>query len=159
MRADDGRVVTNLLTQALTGEDITLYGSGQQTRSFCYVDDMVDGLLRLMGTERALPGPVNLGNPHEITIAELAERALRLTGSRSRVVHCALPIDDPRRRCPDISRAVALLGWRPVVPLEDGLARTIAWLRQAASQPARQAMAPLETVRLGANGGCDMSQV
>lgn len=134
MRSDDGRVVSNIITQALEGCDITLYGSGNQTRSFCYVDDMVAGLLRLLVFDGALPGPVNLGNPEEITVAELAERVLRLTGSRSRIVHRPLPQDDPRRRCPDIARARDLLGWAPAVSLEMGLRWTIRYF--AAAQPA-----------------------
>ncbi len=129
MRPDDGRVISNVITQALSGSDITVYGTGQQTRSFCYVDDMVEGLLRLMGFPRELPGPVNLGNPREITIVELAERVRAMTASRSRIVNKPLPADDPRRRCPDISLGMRLLDWSPKVPLEIGLARTIAWLK------------------------------
>jgi UDP-glucuronate decarboxylase len=127
MRPDDGRVISNILCQALAGEDVTLYGDGSQTRSFCYVDDMVDGLMRLMDSGVG-DGPVNLGNPDELTVGDLAERVLRLTGSRSRIVYEPLPVDDPRRRCPDIGRARALLGWAPKVALEQGLEATAAWL-------------------------------
>jgi UDP-glucuronate decarboxylase len=127
MRVDDGRVISNVVTQALSGADITLYGRGTQTRSFCFIDDLVEGLLRLMVAPEAPPGPVNLGNPHEITVAELADRVIALTGSRSRIVHLALPEDDPQRRCPDITRAREFLGWLPSVSLDEGLARTVAW--------------------------------
>ena len=132
MRPDDGRVISNVIVQALSGREITVYGTGQQTRSFCFVDDMVDGLLRLMSFPREVPGPVNLGNPREITIAELAERVRAMTGSRSPIVHRQLPADDPRRRCPDITLGMRLLDWSPNVPLEIGLARTIAWLKTKA---------------------------
>ena len=127
MRADDGRVVSNLITQALAGADITLYGDGRQTRSFCYVDDLVAGLLRLLAQDGTLPGPVNLGNPEEVTVAELARRVVALTGARSRIVHRPLPQDDPQRRCPDITRARSLLAWAPTLTLDAGLPRTIAW--------------------------------
>jgi nucleoside-diphosphate-sugar epimerase/spore maturation protein CgeB len=127
MRPDDGRVVSNVICQALAGEDITIYGDGSQTRSFCYVSDLVDGLLRLMESERAVGMPVNLGNPNELTVAELVERVIALTGSRSRVVQRPLPEDDPRRRKPDIARARELLGWSPKVNLQQGLEATIAW--------------------------------
>lgn len=125
MRADDGRVVSNFIVQALRGEDITLYGGGRQTRSFCYRDDLVEGLIRLMDCPEAAAAPVNLGNPEEFTIAELAAIVLELTGSPSRCVDLPLPSDDPRQRCPDISRAEALLGWRPTVSLREGLVPTI----------------------------------
>jgi UDP-glucuronate decarboxylase len=127
MRADDGRVVSNAVCQALRGEDITVYGSGQQTRSFCFVSDLVDGLTRLMSHDGPLGGPVNLGNPTEMTIEELVAVVLRLTGSLSEVVWRPLPVDDPRRRRPDITRARELLGWAPKVPLEVGLKASIAW--------------------------------
>lgn len=133
MRPDDGRVVSNVISQALAGEDITIYGDGSQTRSFCYVDDLVDGLVRLMAVEEEAPGPVNLGNPAEIQVLELAARVLELTGSPSRIAHRALPQDDPRRRRPDISRAEALLGWAPQVPLETGLKATIRWFADGSS--------------------------
>jgi UDP-glucuronate decarboxylase len=131
MREDDGRVISNLITQALTGTDITLYGRGQQTRSFCFVDDLVRGLVTVMLTGSKLPGPVNLGNPYEITILELANRVVRMTGSRSNIVHRPMPQDDPQRRCPDITRAMQLLGWSPQVSLEDGLKLTVNWFRKS----------------------------
>ena len=127
---NDGRVVSNFIGQALRGEDITLYGDGMQTRAFCYVDDMVDGFVRMMGTDDSVTGPVNLGNPHEIPVRELAERIIGLTNSRSRLVHRPLPQDDPLQRCPDIGLAQRLLGWQPRVALEDGLARTIAYFEK-----------------------------
>jgi UDP-glucuronate decarboxylase len=125
MRPDDGRVVSNFVVQALRGENITIYGNGEQTRSFCYVDDLVDGFLRLMNVHGAI-GPINLGNPGEFTMRELADLVVDLTGSRSRIVHKGLPQDDPQRRRPDITRAKAELGWAPKVQLREGLARTIA---------------------------------
>jgi len=127
MHPNDGRVVSNFIIQALMGEDITLYGDGSQTRAFCFVDDLIEGFVRMMATGDDLTGPVNLGNPHEITVRELAERVLAATGSASRIVHRPLPQDDPLQRCPDIALARARLGWEPVVSLEDGLARTIAY--------------------------------
>jgi len=127
MHPDDGRVVSNFIVQALRGEDITLYGEGSQTRAFCYVDDLIEGLVRMMGTDDGVIGPVNLGNPHEITIRALAETVIRLTGSRARIVFRPLPADDPMQRCPDIGRARDVLGWAPTVSLEGGIARTIAW--------------------------------
>jgi UDP-glucuronate decarboxylase len=125
MAENDGRVVSNFVLQALRGQPITLYGSGEQTRSFCHVDDLVEGLLRLMDAE-AVTDPVNLGNPGEFTMRQLAEMICQLTGSQSSIVTLPLPQDDPVRRRPDISRAKALLGWEPVIPLEQGLQRTIA---------------------------------
>ena len=136
MRADDGRVVSNVVTQALAGDDITVYGEGRQTRSFCYVSDLIEGLLRLMAHESRLPGAVNLGNPVELTVGELVRRVLALTGSNSAVVNRPLPEDDPRRRRPDIGRAEALLGWTPRTPLETGLRATIAWFSGDARSPA-----------------------
>lgn len=130
LSAADGRVISNVVSQALNGEDITIFGDGLQTRSFCYVSDQVEGLLRLMEFEDAQPGPVNIGNPIERTICELVETVLTLTGSTSEVVFHPLPLDDPRRRRPDISRAQSLLGWSPEVSLEDGLRATIAWFEQ-----------------------------
>ena len=127
MLPDDGRVVSNFIVQALQSQDITLYGSGEQTRCFCFVDDTIDGLLRLMAGDAT--GPINLGNPHEITMRELARHILRLTGSASKLVFRPLPQDDPRRRCPDITQAQNRLGWSPQVPLEQGLLRTIAYFR------------------------------
>jgi UDP-glucuronate decarboxylase len=127
MRADDGRVVSNVICQALAGEDITVYGDGSQTRSFCYVSDLVDGFLRLMAYQGPFPGAVNLGNPVELTVGDLAEKVLAMTGSSSRIVTRPLPVDDPRRRRPDITRAKQLLGWAPRTSLEVGLKATIAW--------------------------------
>ncbi|MEM7234144.1 MAG: UDP-glucuronic acid decarboxylase family protein [Planctomycetota bacterium] len=123
MAADDGRVVSNFIVQALRGEDLTVYGDGSQTRSFCYVDDLVEGLIRLMESDST--GPVNLGNPCEITVRELAESVLEMIGSESRIVHRDLPSDDPRQRKPDITLARELLDWEPTVPLEVGLRRTV----------------------------------
>jgi len=127
MHPGDGRVVSNFIVQALKGEPITLYGDGAQTRSFCYVDDLVDGLIRLMETGDAVTGPINLGNPGEFSIRALAETVIALTGSRSELVFRPLPEDDPRQRQPDIGKAEAVLGWKPTVSLEDGLGRTIAY--------------------------------
>jgi len=127
MRADDGRVVSNVICQALAGEDITVYGDGSQTRSFCYVSDLVDGFLRLMAYQGSFPGAVNLGNPVELTVGDLAEKVLAMTGSSSRIAKRPLPVDDPRRRRPDISRAKQLLDWSPRTPLDVGLKATIAW--------------------------------
>ncbi|MBB3268212.1 UDP-glucuronate decarboxylase [Azospirillum sp. OGB3] len=125
MHPNDGRVVSNFIMQALRGEPITVYGDGAQTRSFCYVDDLIDGMLRLMDSDAAITGPINIGNPGEFTMLELAEQVIALTGSRSAIEHRPLPQDDPRQRRPDIAKAKALLGWEPAVPLRDGLARTI----------------------------------
>jgi len=122
---NDGRVVSSFIVQALLNRDITLFGEGSQTRSFCYVDDLVDGLLRMMESSSDVVGPLNLGNPNEFTILELAETILDLTGSRSKIVHRPLPEDDPKLRRPDISEADRLLNWRPSVPLRTGLERTI----------------------------------
>ena len=127
MRHDDGRVVSNVICQALAGDDITVYGDGRQTRSFCYVSDLIDGLLRLMEYEGPLPGAVNLGNPNELTIGDLVARVVAMTKTRSQIVHRPLPADDPRRRKPDIGRALSLLGWRPRTTLDAGLEQTIAW--------------------------------
>jgi len=125
MRPDDGRVVSNFIVQALKGQDITVYGDGSQTRSFCFVDDLIDGFLRLMASPASFLGPVNLGNPGEFTIRELAEQVIELTGSASRVVHRPLPADDPQQRRPDISLAKRELNWQPHVPLSVGLTETI----------------------------------
>jgi UDP-glucuronate decarboxylase len=127
MHPNDGRVVSNFIVQALRGEDVTIYGQGEQTRAFCYVDDLIDGFVRMMDTTDDVTGPVNLGNPHEIPVRELAERIIRLTGSRSRIVTRPLPQDDPLQRCPDITRARELLDWEPRVALDQGLGRTIAY--------------------------------
>jgi UDP-glucuronate decarboxylase len=136
MRGDDGRVMSNVIVQALTGADITLYGHGRQTRSFCYVDDLVGGLIALMEVPCDPEGAVNLGNPHEITVAELATRVIDMTGSASRIVHRPLPQDDPQRRCPDIARATRLLDWTPRVALEEGMRRTIDWFAATMPRPA-----------------------
>lgn len=130
MHPNDGRVVSNFIVQALKGENITIYGDGKQTRSFCYVDDLIEGMLRMMDSGEGFPGPVNIGNPSEFTMLELAENVIRLTGSRSKLVFQPLPQDDPRQRQPDISLATEKLGWTPKVGLEDGLKETIAYFRK-----------------------------
>jgi UDP-glucuronate decarboxylase len=127
MHPNDGRVVSNFIVQALKGEPLTIYGDGSQTRSFCYVDDLIEGFLRLMASPDAVTGPVNIGNPGEFTMLQLAGLVLKLTGSRSEIVHRPLPENDPLQRRPDISRAKALLDWEPTIPLEQGLVRTIAY--------------------------------
>jgi UDP-glucuronate decarboxylase len=127
MHPNDGRVVSNFIVQALLGRDITVYGEGSQTRSFCYVDDLVDGLIRLMASPTEVTGPVNIGNPGEFSILELATMVIRLAGSQSRIVHRRLPQDDPKQRRPDISRAQELLDWQPRTDLKEGLIRTIAY--------------------------------
>jgi UDP-glucuronate decarboxylase len=129
MHPSDGRVVSNFIVQALRGEDVTIYGDGSQTRSFCYVDDLIDGMLRMMDSARDFHGPVNLGNPEEFTMLELAEHVLRLTESKSRLVHAPLPPDDPRQRKPEIALARGRLGWTPTVGLEDGLKETISYFK------------------------------
>ncbi len=126
----DGRVVSSFIVQALTGQDITVFGEGQQTRSFCYVDDLIDGFIRLMDSPAEVVGPMNLGNPGEFTILELAQQVIELTGSQSRIVHRPLPEDDPRQRRPDIGMAQAQLGWTPQVSLEEGLRRTIPYFER-----------------------------
>ncbi len=130
MHPQDGRVVSNFIVQAIHGKDITVYGEGSQTRSFCYVDDLVRGLLGLMSTPAEVTGPVNLGNPAEFTIRELAETIIDLTGSSSRIVHRPLPVDDPRRRRPDVSKANELFAWTPTTVLRQGLAETIAYFER-----------------------------
>ena len=130
MHPNDGRVISNFIVQALKNEDITVYGDGSQTRSFCHVDDMVDGLLRLMSAPDSVTGPLNLGNPAEVTIRELAELIISMTGSSSRIVHRPLPADDPTRRRPNISKAQELLGWRPKVPLAEGLKKAISYFEK-----------------------------
>ena len=131
MQLNDGRVVPNFMKQALRGEDLTVYGDGKQTRSFCYVSDEIDGFIRMAKSSEA--GPVNIGNPHEFTILECAERVLAVTGSKSRITFEALPQDDPKQRCPDISKARRLLGWEPKVQLEEGLKLSLEYFRQALS--------------------------
>lgn len=130
MHPNDGRVVSNFILQALQGEDITVFGAGQQTRSFCYADDLIEGLLRLMDTPESFTGPVNLGNPVEFSILELAEKIIELTNSGSRIVYQPLPEDDPQQRQPDISLAQASLEWAPITELEEGLVRTIEYFDQ-----------------------------
>jgi len=127
MHPNDGRVVSNFIMQALTGKPITIYGDGLQSRSFCYVDDLIEGFVRFMGAPASLTGPINLGNPGEFTMKQLAELTIELTGSRSELTYAALPQDDPRQRRPDISQAERELGWSPKIPLREGLARTIAY--------------------------------
>ena len=134
MHPNDGRVVSNFIVQALKNQPITLYGDGSQTRAFCFVDDLIEGMLRLMATEDEVVGPVNIGNPHEIPVSELAARIVKLTGSTSEIVYRPLPQDDPTQRCPDIGLARRLLGWEPTVSLEAGLNRTIAYFRQLLSE-------------------------
>jgi UDP-glucuronate decarboxylase len=143
LSADDGRVVSNVVSQALAGEEITIYGDGSQTRSFCFVDDLVDGLMRLMAFDGPQPGPINLGNPIELTICELVDKVMDLTGSSSEVVYCRLPVDDPKRRRPDISKAEALLDWRPRTALESGLRTTIAWFEEQMGEAARARPRPV----------------
>lgn len=133
MQPDDGRVVSNFMVQALTGQPITIYGHGEQTRSFCFVDDLVNGLLALMESPEHVTGPINLGNPVEFTMLELAESVLELTGSSSELVHMPLPQDDPTRRRPDITRAKDSLAWQPGTPLREGLERTISYFRDVVS--------------------------
>ena len=130
MHPDDGRVVSNFIVQALEGRDITIYGDGSQTRSFCYCDDLIEGFVRLMDSADDVTGPINLGNPGEFTMVQLAETVLRLTKSKSRLVFLPLPADDPRQRQPDIAKAREILGWQPTVPLEAGLERTIDYFRR-----------------------------
>ena len=129
MLENDGRVVSNFIMQAIHNKDITIYGSGTQTRSFCYVDDLVTGMIAVM-EKKNFPGPVNLGNPHEMTILELADMIIRKTGSSSRIVHQPLPEDDPVKRRPDISYAKRELGWEPTVDIEQGIERTIAYFKK-----------------------------
>ena len=139
MQAHDGRVVSNFIVQALNGDPITIYGDGKQTRSFCYVEDLIDGLIRLMETEDSVTGPVNLGNPVEFTMNALAELVIELTGSQSQIEYRPLPADDPKQRQPDITLARVMMGWEPKVPLHAGLERTIAYFRGDA---------PIEPVKL-----------
>ena len=134
MHPNDGRVVSNFIMQALRGEDITLYGDGEQTRSFCFVDDLVDGLFRLMNSADEVTGPINLGNPGEFTIKQLAEAIIDLTGAKSSLTHKPLPQDDPRQRKPNISLAEKTLDWQPIIKLEDGLKKTIAYFEDIVSQ-------------------------
>ena len=135
MHADDGRVVSNLIRQMLSGEEVTIYGDGRQTRCFCFVDDTVEGLLRLMDSDEAAGMPVNLGDPREMTVSHLAAMIIEATGITQPIVHLPLPQDDPRRRKPDISRAREMLKWHPTVSLEDGLLQTVAWFREEFARP------------------------
>jgi UDP-glucuronate decarboxylase len=141
MHPNDGRVVSNFIVQALRGDPITLYGNGSQTRAFCYVDDLIEGWVRLMAAPDDVTGPINIGNPVETTVAELADKIIDLTGSRSKIERRPLPVDDPTQRCPDISRAKSLLGWEPKVPLETGLKKTIEYFDRLLGRNA----APVET--------------
>jgi len=145
MHPNDGRVVSNFIVQALKGEPITLYGDGSQTRAFCYVDDLIEGFVRMMAAPDDITGPMNLGNPVEMSVAEFADMVIDLTGSSSRIVHRPLPIDDPIQRCPDISQASALLDWKPRTQLRMGLQRTIAYFDRLLAEhgeiPARRASA------------------
>lgn len=133
MHPNDGRVVSNFIVQALLGQDITIFGNGEQTRSFCFVDDLVIGLVGMMQTDASITGPINIGNPGEFSMKELAETVLRLTGSTSRIVHRPLPQDDPKQRRPDIEQARAVLDWAPTIALEEGLSRTIGYFRSILS--------------------------
>jgi UDP-glucuronate decarboxylase len=129
MAENDGRVVSNFIIQALKGKDITIYGTGLQTRSFCYVDDLLDGMMALMATDDTITGPVNIGNPGEFTMLNLAEQVIQLTGSGSQIVHMPLPKDDPTQRRPDITRAQTLLKWEPAIDLKQGLLKTIEYFK------------------------------
>jgi len=135
MHPHDGRVVSNFIIQALLGRDITIYGDGSQTRSFCYVDDLVDGLIRLMQSADEVIGPINIGNPVEFSMLQLAQEVLNLTGSKSRIAHRPLPQDDPKQRQPDISKAQKLLGWKPATPLTEGLKKTITYFEALLREP------------------------
>ena len=130
MHPNDGRVVSNFIVQALEGKDISIYGDGQQTRSFCYVDDLIDAMVKMMSSEEGFTGPVNIGNPGEFTMLQLAETILKLSGSKSKIVHQSLPSDDPKQRQPNIELAKVKLGWQPKVNLEDGLKETIAYFKK-----------------------------
>ena len=154
MHPNDGRVVSNFIVQALRGHDITIYGDGSQTRSFCYVDDLIDGLVKLMATPNSVTGPINIGNPDEFSMLELASMIIEITGSRSRIVHRALPADDPKQRRPDISKANDLLSWSPAVPLRAGLKRTVEYFDQLLGQQDRReriARRPQRLIRKSTN--------
>ncbi len=129
MHPNDGRVVSNFIMQALRNEDITIYGSGEQTRSFCYCDDLIDGMIAMMASDDSITGPINIGNPGEFSINELAELVIELTGSKSRIIHQELPSDDPKQRRPDITKAKELLDWEPIIPLREGLIKTIEYFK------------------------------
>lgn len=130
MSMHDGRVVCNFIVQALKNEPVTMYGEGLQTRSFCYVDDLVDGLTKLMSSEASIQGPINIGNPEERTVKNLAEIIIKMVNSKSKLAYEPLPVDDPRRRCPDITKAMELLDWRPKIGIEEGLKKTIAYFKE-----------------------------
>jgi len=161
MHPNDGRVVSNFIVQALLGEDITIYGDGRQTRSFCYVDDLIDGVVRMMNNTTGFTGPVNVGNPREFTIIDLAKTILKLTESRSTLVFRELPRDDPRQRKPDITLALNELGWMPSVELEEGLAKTIDYFRKSIAETCRRTgvalagacLAPHSAIREAVSGG------
>jgi UDP-glucuronate decarboxylase len=138
MHPNDGRVVSNFIMQALQGNDITIYGDGQQTRSFCYVDDLIDAMVRMMGSERGFTGPINIGNPSEFTMLQLAELVLKLSGSKSKIIYHLLPLDDPKQRQPNIELAKKKLDWEPKVNLEDGLKETISYFRSYLSKTSNQ---------------------
>ena len=135
MHLNDGRVVSNFIIQALKGESLTIFGDGTQTRSFCYVDDLIDGLIRFMQSADDVTGPINLGKPGEFKIIELAEKVIELTNSRSEIIFKPLPVDDPMQRRPDITLASEILGWEPEVLLEDGLKKTIAYFEELLQSP------------------------
>ncbi|HEC68492.1 MAG TPA: SDR family oxidoreductase [Candidatus Desulfofervidus auxilii] len=143
MQINDGRVISNFIVQALKNRDITVYGDGSQTRSFCYIDDLIEGLLKMMNTEDGFTGPVNLGNPKEITILELAKKIIQLTSSKSNIVFNSLPQDDPKRRCPDITLARNLLFWKPRISLDEGLAKTIAYFKNLLKEEEKDYQSPL----------------
>jgi len=143
MQINDGRVISNFIVQALKNRDITVYGNGSQTRSFCYIDDLIEGLLKMMNTEDGFTGPVNLGNPKEITILELAKKIIQLTSSKSNIVFNSLPQDDPKRRCPDITLARNLLFWEPRISLDEGLAKTIAYFKNLLKEEEKDYQSPL----------------
>jgi UDP-glucuronate decarboxylase len=147
MHPNDGRVVSNFIVQALRGDPITIYGEGQQTRSFCYVDDLIDGLVKLMNSPDDVTGPVNLGNPREFSIRELANQVISLTKSDSKLVHKPLPSDDPVQRQPDISLARTVLHWSPSIPLEAGLQKTIAYFRELIADTSTEEPAPAAQLR------------
>jgi UDP-glucuronate decarboxylase len=130
MHPNDGRVVSNFIVQALQGKDITIYGDGSQTRSFCYVDDLIDAMIKMMNSEKGFTGPVNIGNPGEFTMLQLAEMVLKLSNSKSKIIYQPLPSDDPKQRQPNIDLAKTKLGWQPKVNLEDGLKKTIAYFKR-----------------------------
>jgi UDP-glucuronate decarboxylase len=130
MHPNDGRVVSNFIIQALRGQNVTIYGKGKQTRSFCYVDDLIEAIVRMMNSDSCGPGPINIGNPVELSIKELAQQVIELTGSKSKIIEKPLPADDPMQRCPDISKAKKLLGWEPKVKLKKGLMNTITYFEQ-----------------------------